>query len=232
MALMISATFTFGTLASAAPEKKSAAEVKVALKERLKSGIKKETNGDVIVRLPMVDIEKAKSYTFINPILTIFLSYIDPEMDFENLNKNLEREIGKKKDKVPISKIMSGISKGLARNNMQLQKMGFSEGNVIKKLDEGVPLIAWLTYSDIYEKKLLHRTEKRATVGNMVDWEKELRSAELRKIVKGRVFSYALIMGYNKESGEFLVFGLSKKPVWMTQKEVKQVLLEAYQLRY
>ena len=46
----------------------------------------------------------------------------------------------------------------------------------------------------------------------------------LRKLASSR--------SYRKKSGEYLVFGISKKPIWLTEKEVRGLMLEAYQLRY
>ncbi len=233
---LVASILSFGNFAYCASDKKSSAEVKTALKERLASGVKKMDNGDVVIVFPPADPNKINSRDIVGPLLKMFISYVDPEMDFENLEKNINREIGSKKGKekksFPISKFMMGISKGLARNNMQLQKVGFSANNVIAKLDEGVPLVAWVADSNVYQNEIWPRTQKRASTNNMADWAKELRKLEVRKIERGHMFSQSLIMGYNKVTDEFLLFGVFEKPIWVTEKEVKKILLEAYQLRY
>lgn len=60
---------------------------------------------------------------------------------------------------------------------------------------------------------------------------RELRKSELKKFPQGRIFGRALIGGYNKKSGEYLVFGISKSR-FAYRKEVRGLMLEAYQLRY
>ncbi len=229
---LIVSIMSFGSFAYSAQDKKSPAEAKAELKERLVKSIKKMDNGDVIIVFPKFDLEKINAKDSISPLLKLFISYVDPDMDFANLDKSMKREIGKAKSGIPIVKIMAGISKGLSRNNMQLQKIGFSANNAILKLEEGVPLIAWVADTNVYKNELLPRSEKRANVKNMDDWKKELRKLELRKVERDKVFKDALIMGYNKKTDEFLLFDGKDKPVWATEKEIKKLLLEVYQLRY
>lgn len=46
------------------------------------------------------------------------------------------------------------------------------------------------------------------------------------------MYSQALIMGFNKDTDEYLIAGLSKKPIWITERELKNLLLNGYILRY
>jgi len=210
-----------------------AADAKAELRQKFKDNIKTSENGDVcIATLPQVDLSKAKDTEMVGVLLMTFISYVDPNMDFDELDKSIKVATGGKKSPVPIVSIMAGIGKYLGRNNMQLQKIPFSGSGAIQRLDDGVPIIAWIVYSDIYQKQFLPRTEKRAGVAKAEDWAKELRKLEIKKLPKGKTFTKALVMGYNKTTEEYLVSGVSEKPIWMTEKELKGVMLEAYILRF
>ena len=65
----------------------------------------------------------------------------------------------------------------------------------------------------------------------MASWSKELRKLE-KKNKKGNSYMKALCIGYNKATGEYLFNGLAKEDIWMTEKEAKDAMLEAYVLRF
>ena len=46
------------------------------------------------------------------------------------------------------------------------------------------------------------------------------------------MYSQALIMGFNKDTDEYLIAGLSEKSIWITERELKNLLLNGYILRY
>ena len=231
--LIVSIMFGAFNCAYCAPDAKSAAAAKAALKEKFKSNIEKKDNGDVFLKeFPNADFSKLKNAEKVGPVLLLFLSYVDTDIDFEALNKSISRETGDKKGAVPIKSIMAGIGRYLGRNNMQLQKVSVSGSGIEQKIDDGVPLIAWLSASDIYDKTMVPRTKKRMAAKNIDEWTKEMKKLEVKRMPRDRTFTRALITGYNKKSGEYLVLGVSEKPVWLTEKELKGCILEAYQLRF
>ncbi len=68
---------------------------------------------------------------------------------------------------------------------------------------------------------------------NRDDWSKALRKLEKKRInARGTMYSQALIMGFNKETDEYLIAGLSEKPIWITERELKNLLLNGFILRY
>ena len=231
-----SAALLFNPAAFAAPDAKSGAAAKAALKQRFKDNVGTSPNGDVYLKsFPDADFSKLKNTELVGSALLVFLSYVDPDLDFAALDKAILRETGGKKGSVPIKNIMAGIGKYLGRYNMQLQKIAVSGSSVNSKIDDGAPVIVWLKMEpadNIYDKIFLPRSAKRANFSDIDEWGRELRKSELKKFPQGRIFGRALIGGYNKKSGEYLVFGISKKPIWLTEKEVRGLMLEAYQLRY
>lgn len=225
----------FCALNSAYPasDAKSGAAAKAALKEKFKKNVEAASNGDVYLKeFPEADFSKLKDNENISGALLVFLTYVDPDIDFEALNKSIAKETGGKSGKVPIKFVMAGISKYLGRNNMQLQKVSVSGSNVIQKIDDGVPLIAWILADPIYEKVFFERTKKREETNNAEAWKKDLRKSEVKRLPKGNVYTRALITGYNKKTDEYRVMGVAKSPVWLTEKELRGLLLEAYQLRF
>ena len=229
--------FTIATLLSIAAlgavQTSLAADAKAELRQKFKDNVKTAENGDVVIAdLPKVDMSKLKNTEMVGPLIMTFISYVDPDINFEELDKSIVAATGGKKPPVPISAIMAGIGKYLGRKNMQFQSVPFSGNNIVSRIEDGVPVIAWVASSDIYQKTFVPRTEKRAGVSKSEDWAKELRKLEQKKLPRGKTFSRCLILGCNKTTDEFLLAGVSETPVWMTAKEVKAVLLEAYVLRY
>ena len=62
-----------------------------------------------------------------------------------------------------------------------------------------------------------------------------MRQLEKKKIVVsyGRVYMQALVFGFNKNTNEYQLAGVSKDgPVWITERELKNVISSAFILRF
>lgn len=231
LTLMSSLVFCCLPSAYSAPSQSGAA-AKAALKEKFKNNVATLDNGDVILKgFPDADFSKLQGTDLVSDALLVFLTYVDSEIDFKALDKAILRETGGKKGSVPIKSIMQGVSKYLGRYNMQLQKVPVSGSGVSQKIDDGTPIIIYILADSLYGK-IADRTQKRRAAKSIDDWTKDLRKLEIKKFPKGHIFANAIIAGYNKKSGEYLVLGVSRKPVWMTEKEVRNLMLAAYQLRF
>ena len=82
----------FCALNSAYPasDAKSGAAAKAALKEKFKKNVETASNGDVYLKeFPEADFSKLKDNENISGALLVFLTYVDPDIDFEALNKSI-----------------------------------------------------------------------------------------------------------------------------------------------
>ena len=202
-----------------------AAKPRIDLKREFKTRVETNQFGDVfIARLPMLAL----------------ISYIDKDLDFEKLDESLNKATGAvdkkgdRKDSVPIDGLIAGANRYLASKNMGLQKVGFTANNFRQRIEDGVPILCWLVVSGLYDGEFTARASERSSAKSPDDWSKSLRKLEKKKIAnsRGRLFSQALLLGFNKKTDEYLVAGCSKKPVWLTERELKNLMLNGYILRY
>ena len=218
-----------------------AAKPRIDLKREFKTRVETNQFGDVfIARLPMPDSSKLKNTDVVGPSMLALISYIDKDLDFEKLDESLNKATGAvdkkgdRKDSVPIDGLIAGANRYLASKNMGLQKVGFTANNFRQRIEDGVPILCWLVVSGLYDGEFTARASERSSAKSPDDWSKSLRKLEKKKIAnsRGRLFSQALLLGFNKKTDEYLVAGCSKKPVWLTERELKNLMLNGYILRY
>lgn len=211
------------------------AAAKAELKKLLKEGVKTEENGDVVITgLPPVTTMNIDRVREVGYVFFRLLIYVDPDLDVEKLGESIDKAAGNRRTPgggMYIKDIMSGIDKYFARRNLNLQKINFSGTAPRQKIDDGLPILCWISSNGDYEGHYVNRLEKRGEAKDMASWSKELRKLE-KKNKKGNSYMKALCIGYNKATGEYLFNGLAKEDIWMTEKEAKDAMLEAYVLRF
>ena len=221
---LLSAFFSISCLYAAGS---SAAQSKTDMKAEFKTRVTKNDFGDIFIsKLPeLPDKSKTKDLNVIGTTMLVFISYVDNELDFDKLNDSMAKS--------PIDGLISGANKYLSSKNMGLQKVGYTANNFRQRLEDGVPILCWLAVSDLYEGDFTNRLAERKAAKSPDDWSKALRKLEKKRInARGTMYSQALIMGFNKDTDEYLIAGLSKKPIWITERELKNLLLNGYILRY
>ena len=238
---LLSVFFSASCLFAAGPD---AAKSKTDMKAEFKTRVTKNDFGDIFIsKLPdLPDKSKVKDLNVIGTTMLVFISYVDNELDFDKLNdskasKHFKKETvdkkGNRKSSVPIDGLIAGANKYLSSKNMGLQKVGYTANNFRQRLEDGVPILCWLAVSDLYEGDFTNRMAERKAAKSPDDWSKALRKLEKKKInARGTMYSQALIMGFNKETDEYLIAGLSEKPIWITERELKNLLLNGFILRY
>ncbi len=191
---------------------------------RLTARVFKSARNDVaIAAIPSMQ-EIAASAERLDNYLSAYLLYIDPAADAEKLAQNIS-QTGRRADGTSYATpkdIISGISKYAATRGLGFQKVPASFGGITQKIDDGVPLYCWFYECAEYEGALTERTRERLETRDMDEWAKNLRHKEIKRFKRlpGKARD-VLIMGYNADTKELLVFGASKRPVWMTEKEFR-----------
>lgn len=236
---LLSVFFSASCLFAAGPD---AAKSKTDMKAEFKTRVTKNDFGDIFIsKLPeLPDKSKIKDLNVIGTTtMLVFISYVDNELDFGKLNDSMAKSSGaidkkgNRKSSVPIDGLIAGANKYLSSKNMGLQKVGYTANNFRQRLEDGVPILCWLAVSDLYEGDFTNRMAERKAAKSPDDWSKALRKLEKKKInARGTMYSQALIMGFNKETDEYLIAGLSEKPIWITERELKNLLLNGFILRY
>ena len=235
---LLSAFFSISCLYAAGS---SGAQSKTDMKAEFKTRVTKNDFGDIFIsKLPeLPDKSKTKDLNVIGTTMLVFISYVDNELDFDKLNDSMAKSSGaidkkgNRKSSVPIDGLISGANKYLSSKNMGLQKVGYTANNFRQRLEDGVPILCWLAVSDLYEGDFTNRLAERKAAKSPDDWSKALRKLEKKRInARGTMYSQALVMGFNKETDEYLIAGLSEKPIWITERELKNLLLNGYILRY
>lgn len=218
-----------------------AAKLKADLKQEFKTRVETNQFGDVFInKLPMPDSSKLKNVDVVRPSMLVFISYVDKDLDFEKLDESMNKATGavdkkgNRKSSVPIDGLIGGANRYLASKNMGLQKVGFTANNFRQRIEDGIPILCWMANSDLYQGDFTARLAERSSAKSPDEWSESLRKLEKKKIAgsRDRMFSSALLLGFNKRTDEYLVAGLSRKPVWITERELKNLLLNGYILRY
>lgn len=223
--IILSIAIGFST-ANAQRSKTTNAEIKA----RLAQNIVKSGNSDVVLNIKVKPskevIEKTKDIP--TPLLEMLL-YVDSKMDLERYNKVMQKEAGTKQVR-SVADILEATDKYLSANNMQLKPIKFSANNARLKLDQGLPLFISLYSSGDYDK-IAKREEARSTASNVAAWKKALVKLQLKSINanKNRI-TFALMQGYNKQTGEFLIVFNGKKH-WFTESEIKKAASNCHELR-
>ncbi len=210
---------------------------KAKLRREFKTRVEKNDFGDVrIVKFPESKVEEIQSKTrVLNPLTAMFLAYVTDDIDYERLNKLMAKFSGAKQNSksFPIAGLMEGINRYLAHKSMGLSKVNFSAVNFRQRLEDGVPILCWVTTGPFYDAELTDRFKERQKANSAEEWERALRKTELKKIAKKRLVTTALCIGFNPDTDEYLLIGPARaNPIWMTDKELKGALTGAYILRY
>ena len=65
----------------------------------------------------------------------------------------------------------------------------------------------------------------------MAEWVKILKKNEVKSFKKGRIWADTMISGYNKQTGEYLMW-YGSEPIWLSEAELKKTLNELYQVSF
>ncbi len=186
-------------------------------------------NGDVTIkRNPKAikpDLDSAKN---IPAELISLLWQIEPELDFNKLNDTLEKKAGKSNK---LNVFMDATDSYLSTLGIRLKETKFSEGSVRSKLDEGLPL--FLMYKTNPELDTISsRMPARKSASDMKVWAKEVLKLKVKNFHSQKnMISFALIYGYNKTTGEFLVEKTGNR-FWVLGDEIKSIIHELYEVRF
>lgn len=200
------------------------------IKTKLLQNIVNAKNGDVILNVkvnpPKEIIQKTKD---IPASLLVMLLYVDSKMDFDKYNKIMAKTAGTNQVR-SVDDILEATDKYLSSNNMQLKPIKFSANNARLKLDQGLPLFISLYSSGDYDK-IANREKSRIAASDVAAWKKSLGKLQLKSINinKSRII-FALMQGYNKQTGEFLIVFNGKKH-WFTESELKKAVSNCHELR-
>ncbi len=215
---------------------------KSELKQEFKSRVETNDFGDTCIKkLPFPDEATMAKVRNLHITMLALVSYVDNELDFEKLAASVDKATGavdkkgKRKELVSVDGIIAGVNKYLNTKGMGLQKVGFTPNNTRNRLSDGIPLLCWVAESDIYDNDLKERTAERKNAKSPEEWAKAVKKLEKKKIAvsRDRVFLQALVLGFNKKTNEYLLAGVSKDgPVWITERELKNVISNAFILRF
>lgn len=239
-ALLTASCISFAEEASSDTDsdgKKTAKVDKQKIKESIKENVAQNDFGDRVIKFVLGDIsEKSSKAPNVENLILSLLFYIDPDTDTEKLNDFVSQSLGLKKGEFLDGKtylvkdMMKGVDRYLASKNMNLRALNFSANNVRNKLDEGLPLYGRIKRSNEVGE-IVSRQTKRKEETKPEEWAKKLRKLENKKIQrKSSLVSAALVMGYNKETNEYLLFSEGKY-FWISENEFKTLFLNLYQLR-
>ncbi len=212
---------------------------KTELRKLFKERVKNKQNGDFIIDLSEANEVEFPRGSKINSVQARFLSYVDKDLDVKELSKMIEKANSKKsaaKGMISVDAVFSSIAKYLAPKNMNLQKLSFSEGNIRQRIEDGLPVLCMVYASDEY-KKIVPRSAERSESFSDIQQKKAWNSHLSKNILKIKEFdkqtiSSGLLIGFNPDTGEYLVLGLEDEPFWMHAKEIKSVFFGAYSLRF
>ncbi len=219
--IFVACTFSFADdLAKAKTSKK---EIRESLLENVDKTAK---NGDITIKIPD-SAPKGLESRYLSPYLAILLTYVDPDMDFEKFSEKMNKGASNK-----IASIMAVSKAYLASKNIKLKMISFSANNVRMKLDEGLPLFAYVSADNpSYEKIALRTKDRPEEAEKMAEWTKILKKNEVKSFKKGRIWSDTMISGYNKQTGEYLMW-YGAEPIWLSEAELKKALNELYQVSF
>lgn len=198
------------------------------IKARIMQNIAKSDNGDVVLNVKVKASKELINQTQDLPApLLILLLYVDWQMDFDRFNKIMVKELDGKR---LVTDILKATDKYLSASNMSLKEIKFSPNNARLKLDQGLPLFISLYSTNDYGK-IAKRTETRKDATDVTAWKKSLNKLQVKSFsFDKKKVDFALVLGYNKITGEFLVL-LNGKPYWFTESELKKAIYECHELR-
>lgn len=212
------------------------AEAKKQLKEKFKSNVSvDQTLNDVVINnIPVGKTPPAGRG--VPPRFAAYIIYIDDKSDLDALSENIATAAGKRRSKgggTLLVDIITGANKYLGRSNMNLQEIKISGTNVSSRLDDGIPVFCWLAVNKFYKTDFTDRTKLRAQASNAADWNKQLRKLEKKKFMeKTSTYIDSIICGYNKATKEYMVIGPAPEPIWLTEKEINELISDAFVLRF
>ena len=212
------------------------AEAKKQLKEKFKSNVSvDQTLNDVVINnIPVGKTPPAGRGVL--PRFAAYIIYIDEKSDLSEISESISNTAGKRRSRrggTFLVDIIAGANKLLGRNNMNLQEIRVSGTNISSRIDDGIPIFCWLAVNKFYKTDFTDRTKLRAQAKNTADWNKQMRKLE-KKNFKEKTSTYidSIICGYNKATKEYMVIGPAPEPIWLTEKEINELISDAFVLRF
>ena len=199
-------------------------------KAYLKTLVKTADNGDVVISYNQkASFEKAAKLSYVPGYLITLLLHLDPSLDLDKLDKFMGRRTSKDGVRY-ITDMLFAADEYLATNNMRLRAARYSASALRGRLADGIPYFIILYDGDPYAK-IADRTKKRPKTGNMGAWAKDLRKDAVKSFRKNGTFcNYGIVMGFNKETGEYLVYSDGKE-MWMAEPEIKAMSVSLHEPR-
>lgn len=205
------------------------------VKDMMKKNVSKNDFGDVVINFDEKKYsEGVDQIKNINEYFLMILNYADPSFDLEKFDAYMEKiTSSKKQGKKSAYRLASekAFVKYLARKNMDFRPFAFTVNNLRLKLDEGMPV--FVKIRNIEElTSISERSKERSAESKPDEWVKKLNKLECKK-PKNMVKSYrgALMLGYNKNTNEYLVLSLSNKKFWISENELKILIKDAQILK-
>ena len=212
------------------------AEAKKQLKEKFKSNVSvDQTLNDVVINnIPVGKTPPAGRG--VSPRFAAYIIYIDEKSDLSEISESISNTAGKRRSRsggTLLVDIIAGANKLLGRNNMNLREIRVSGTNISSRIDDGIPIFCWLAVNKFYKTDFTDRTKVRAQAKNTADWNKQMRKLE-KKNFKEKTSTYidSIICGYNKATKEYMVIGPAPEPIWLTEKEINELISDAFVLRF
>lgn len=212
------------------------AEAKKQLKEKFKSNVSvDQTLNDVVINnIPVGKTPPAGRG--VSPRFAAYIIYIDEKSDLSEISESISNTAGKRRSRsggTLLVDIIAGANKLLGRNNMNLREIRVSGTNISSRIDDGIPIFCWLAVNKFYKTDFTDRTKLRAQAKNTADWNKQMRKLE-KKNFKEKTSTYidSIICGYNKATKEYMVIGPAPEPIWLTEKEINELISDAFVLRF
>lgn len=162
-------------------------------------------------------------------VLILIMTYVDPDIDVEAFNK-----IMAKLKKPKITEVTDKASDFLQKKGMRLKDMKYSQGTIQKLIDNGLPLYAYIKNDKSAFTAIAKRTKDRPTEdAKMTKWKSDLKDNTQKKINadSNEAFS-SIIIGFNKDTREYLVLSGTYGFIWVLESELKAGLIQLYQLKY
>ena len=198
-------------------------------KEAMKALVETRPNGDVVIkRNPAVDNGLKSKAPRVPGYLMDLMLHIDPNMDFEKFNKSMVKFVGESGSRTG-SGVLNACDEYLGTINMRLKLVKFQPNNVRNRIDGGLPYFMIMSASNAYEA-IAERSKKRPETNDWKEWAKTQRKETVKSRGKVEFITWALLRGYNKQSGEYLV-QVNGKDIWMLDSEIKLLMSSMYEPR-
>ncbi|MFI3290360.1 MAG: hypothetical protein R3Y46_00620 [Opitutales bacterium] len=134
---------------------------------------------------------------------------------------------------IDIKEIIKTANLSLAKKRMSLKMLSFSSGTIQLLITNGTPLFAMLKWDRKAFEAISERSSSRPSDRTeMNNWKGSLRDKTQKKIEATKETFPALVIGYNKETKEYLVQSENYGSVWLVESELKSAISSAYFVKY